>query len=147
MIYPGLKSWWSRLKSWLKGIEGNDISWFKVLMIEIEVMIERDWSHDWSGYELLIDRDWKGLKVRIYPGLKSWFIGIELMIERDWRNDWSGYKLLFNRDWSNDWKGLNVMIDPGLKSWWSRLKSWLKGIEVMIDPGLNSWLIGIEVMI
>jgi len=49
MIDPGMKSWF----------------------IGIEVMIETEWRNDWSGDELLIDRDWKGLKVMIYPGMKS----------------------------------------------------------------------------
>ncbi len=34
-------------------IDPGLIAW----LIEIEVMIEMDWSNDWSGYELLIDQD------------------------------------------------------------------------------------------
>ncbi len=56
-------------------------SWF----IGIYVIIERDWSHNWSWFEVMIDPGLKlnliGIEVMIDIGLNSWLIGIEVMID------------------------------------------------------------------
>ncbi len=42
-------------------IDSDELSWLIVIEVMIkpaEVLIDPDWSHDWIGSGVMIDRDW-----------------------------------------------------------------------------------------
>jgi hypothetical protein len=142
-------------------------------MIDSEgVLIDRDWSFDWSGSKpwliRICSRYWSGSGVLI--GIEAiidsdcgheWF-GLGVLFNRDWNFDWSGFRpwliricshdwsgsgVLIDRDWSNDLFGLLVSVDKDLSLNWFGYVILKIGIAVMIESGFKSWLIRNEAMI
>jgi len=94
-------------------------------LIVIEILIDRDRSHYWFGWVVLINRDWN----LDWSWLKFWLVRICCL-------DWKGLKSWLIRIRSQNWSGLNPWLIRICSHDWSGLKFWLIEIEAIIDSDL-----------